>query len=139
MVPDRECPNCGAPLAADAPEGLCPRCLLLAPSRESSAERGDEAGPSEWKGGKALEAFLAGRLASLDRAPTAESGESALAGLQFGPYRIVRLLGEGGMGVVFLAEQEHPVLRRVALKLIRPGMDTREVIARFETERQAWP
>ncbi|MEO1576988.1 MAG: protein kinase, partial [Pseudomonadota bacterium] len=54
-----------------------------------------------------------------------------------GPYRILDELGEGGMSVVYLAEQSEPVKRTVALKVIRPGMDTREVIARFESERQA--
>ena len=52
-------------------------------------------------------------------------------------YRIVRKIGEGGMGIVFEAEQEEPIRRRVALKLIKLGMDTRQVIARFEAERQA--
>jgi non-specific serine/threonine protein kinase/serine/threonine-protein kinase len=56
---------------------------------------------------------------------------------QIGPYRILRTLGEGGMGIVFEAEQERPVRRKVALKLIKAGMDTRQVIARFESERQA--
>jgi len=54
-----------------------------------------------------------------------------------GPYRILRVLGEGGMGVVYLADQEAPVRREVALKVIKPGMDSREVLARFESERQA--
>ncbi|MBI3464132.1 MAG: serine/threonine protein kinase [Planctomycetes bacterium] len=54
-----------------------------------------------------------------------------------GPYQILQVLGEGGMGVVYLAEQKQPVRRRVALKLIKLGMDTKEVIARFESERQA--
>src|SRR5438445_2895432 len=58
-------------------------------------------------------------------------------GTVIGPYKLLQLIGEGGMGAVFLAEQEHPVRRRVALKLIKPGMDTRQVIARFEAERQA--
>jgi non-specific serine/threonine protein kinase/serine/threonine-protein kinase len=53
-----------------------------------------------------------------------------------GPFRIVGRLGEGGMGSVYLAEQEEPIRRRVALKLIKPGLDTRAVIARFEAERQ---
>jgi serine/threonine protein kinase len=56
---------------------------------------------------------------------------------QIGPYMLLEQIGEGGFGVVFLAEQEQPVKRRVALKVIKPGMDTRQVIARFEAERQA--
>jgi len=62
---------------------------------------------------------------------------SPAPGSRVGAYRLVELLGEGGFGVVYLAEQEQPIRRRVALKLIKPGMDTRQVIARFEAERQA--
>jgi WD40 repeat protein/serine/threonine protein kinase len=58
-------------------------------------------------------------------------------GTIIGPYRLMEQVGEGGMGIVFVAEQQQPVRRKVALKLIKPGMDTREVIARFEAERQA--
>jgi serine/threonine protein kinase len=54
-----------------------------------------------------------------------------------GPYHLLQLIGEGGMGQVWLAEQKQPVRRRVAVKLIKVGMDTREVVARFESERQA--
>lgn len=54
-----------------------------------------------------------------------------------GPYRVIRPLGEGGMGVVFEAEQVHPVRRTVAIKLIKPGMDSRELISRFRTEQEA--
>lgn len=54
-----------------------------------------------------------------------------------GPYRVLGLLGEGGMGVVYAAEQRRPIVRRVALKVIKVGMDTKEVLARFEGERQA--
>src|SRR5262245_34031967 len=55
---------------------------------------------------------------------------------QIGPYRVLERIGEGAIGDVFLAEQTAPVVRRVALKIIKLGMDTREVIARFEAERQ---
>jgi tetratricopeptide (TPR) repeat protein len=58
-------------------------------------------------------------------------------GTVLGPYRLLESLGEGGMGTVFRAEQTHPVQRQVALKLIRSGMDSAQVIARFEAERQA--
>ncbi|MCO6046905.1 serine/threonine-protein kinase [Aeoliella sp. ICT_H6.2] len=54
-----------------------------------------------------------------------------------GPYKLLQQIGEGGMGVVYMAEQTEPIERRVALKIIKPGMDTRQVIARFEAERQA--
>ena len=58
-------------------------------------------------------------------------------GRQVGPYKLLQLIGEGGFGSVFMAEQTEPVKRRVALKVIKKGMDTRQVIARFEQERQA--
>ena len=70
-----------------------------------------------------------------DRTETAAPG--SLPGRSIGPYRLMQRLGEGGMGEVWLAEQSFPVRRRVALKLIKAGMDTRQVIARFEAERQA--
>src|SRR5207237_8242038 len=58
-------------------------------------------------------------------------------GERVGPYKLLQKLGEGGMGAVWVAEQERPVRRRVALKLIKPGMDSAQVIRRFEAERQA--
>ena len=58
-------------------------------------------------------------------------------GGQIGPYKLLQKLGEGGMGTVYMAEQKKPVGRRVALKIIKPGMDSGQVIARFEAERQA--
>ncbi|HEV3166996.1 MAG TPA: serine/threonine-protein kinase, partial [Isosphaeraceae bacterium] len=58
-------------------------------------------------------------------------------GTVIGPYKLLEQIGEGGMGVVYVAEQTEPVRRRVALKIIKPGMDTKQVIARFEAERQA--
>ncbi len=58
-------------------------------------------------------------------------------GTQIGPYKLIEEIGEGGMGVVYMAAQKAPVRRKVALKIIKPGMDTREVIARFAAEEQA--
>ncbi len=58
-------------------------------------------------------------------------------GTCIGPYKLLQPIGEGGMGIVYMAEQEKPVRRRVALKIIKPGMDSQQVIARFEAERQA--
>ena len=63
--------------------------------------------------------------------------EMERAGKQVGPYKLLQQIGEGGMGIVFMAQQLEPIKRRVALKIIKPGIDTREVIARFEAERQA--
>jgi eukaryotic-like serine/threonine-protein kinase len=58
-------------------------------------------------------------------------------GTTVGPYKLMEQIGEGGFGLVFVAEQQHPVRRKVALKIIKPGMDSRDIIARFEAERQA--
>ena len=79
---------------------------------------------------------------SAHRDSVEESGDFSLADERpaldrIGPYKLLQKLGEGGMGEVWMAEQEQPVKRRVALKLIKPGMDSRHVIARFEQERQA--
>jgi serine/threonine protein kinase len=58
-------------------------------------------------------------------------------GTRIGPYKLLQPIGEGGMGVVYMAEQEKPIRRRVARKVIKAGMDTDQVVARFEAERQA--
>ena len=59
------------------------------------------------------------------------------SGAVIGPYKLLEQIGEGGFGVVFMAEQTRPVRRKVALKIIKPGMDSKQVVARFEAERQA--
>ena len=64
-------------------------------------------------------------------------GVSAGLGTQIGTYKVVEQIGEGGFGVVFMAEQQQPIRRTVALKILKPGMDSRQVVARFEAERQA--
>jgi len=72
---------------------------------------------------------------ALETRPAMSAGEKA--GDRIGRYKLLQQIGEGGCGVVYMAEQEEPVRRRVALKIIKPGMDTKNVIARFEAEQQA--
>src|SRR5262245_40439057 len=60
-----------------------------------------------------------------------------LPGTTIGPCKLLEQIGEGGFGIVYMAEQTEPVRRKVALKVLKPGMDTRQVVARFEAERQA--
>jgi eukaryotic-like serine/threonine-protein kinase len=69
--------------------------------------------------------------------PAGSHSISERPGSSIGPYKLLEKIGEGGMGAVYMAEQEQPVRRWVALKIIKPGMDTEQVIARFEAERQA--
>jgi len=101
------CLRCGAPIPVDAPEGLCPRCLMQVARDE-------------------------GAKATVETPPRIDG-----PGTTIGRYELLELIGEGGMGLVYLAEQKEPVRRKVALKIIKPGMDSKQVIARFEAERQA--
>ena len=125
----------------------CPRDLFLealekpAPSERSAfldgACRGDAALRSaveELLANHRDDAFLEDPAISL-RTRTASPAEDP--GERIGNYKLLQRIGEGGFGMVWMAEQEQPVRRRVALKIIKIGMDTREVIARFEQERQA--
>jgi eukaryotic-like serine/threonine-protein kinase len=105
------CPQCGAELDSGDPAGLCPKCLILGAFESSVGS--DESGTQ-----------------TIDTA-TAEAGDD-----DFGRYRVLRPLGEGGMGTVYLAEQLEPIRRSVALKVVKLGMDTTQVLARFHNERQ---
>src|ERR1022692_4389601 len=80
---------------------------------------------------------VSGTGASEEAANRAEDAFAEHPGSRIGPYKLLQRIGEGGGGVVYMAEQEKPVRRRVALKVIKLGMDTKSVIARFEAERQA--
>src|SRR6516162_9317353 len=106
------CPQCGRESGAGDPAGLCPKCLILGAFDSSPGE--DECG-----------------TLTIDTAAAAAGDDD------FGRYRAVRPIGEGGMGTVFLAEQLEPIRRRVALKVVKLGMDTSQVLARFANERQA--
>jgi serine/threonine protein kinase len=96
---------------------------------------------------RGVDALLAAHAASnpLDRPPAVgltgayvpADGPAAAVGDRVGPYRLLERIGEGGMGEVWVAEQTEPLRRRVAVKLVKPGMDSRSVLARFEAERQA--
>ena len=125
MVAENDrCPSCGQDMPANTPQGLCPACLLRTgmESEAKSSPDGDESGPT---------------AAPRDDTPAGSRPFSEGPGSRIGPYKLLQEIGEGGMGVVYMAEQETPVRRRVALKIIKPGMDTSQVIARFEAERQA--
>src|SRR3954449_4330450 len=86
------------------------------------------------RGGDFLEAPAAMPTATVDGNARPDVEEP---GTVIGPYKLLEPIGEGGMGTVYMAEQVEPVRRRVALKLIKPGMDSKQVVARFEAERQA--
>jgi serine/threonine protein kinase len=81
------------------------------------------------------DSFLELAVATL--ADTVDDAIPERPGTMIGCYRLIEQIGEGGMGLVFVAEQQQPVRRKVALKVIKPGMDTRHIVARFEAERQA--
>jgi serine/threonine protein kinase/tetratricopeptide (TPR) repeat protein len=106
-----KCSVCGAFLPVDSPGGHCQSCLLQL-------------------GMGILEVIPAVRESRADEATSLQPGG------RIRDYRLLQQIGEGGCGLVFLAEQEKPVRRRVALKLVRPGSDTPQGMARFEAERQ---
>ncbi len=104
---------------------VCGPDVALRAQVESLLEANDRAGSF-------LESPAADLTQTTDQSPITER-----PGTVIGPYKLLQQIGEGGMGVVFMAEQTEPFHRTVALKIIKPGMDTRQVISRFEAERQA--
>ena len=110
------CQACGADLGADSgPDGLCPRCLLRLALPEGRREPPAGEDPRQTR----TEFW------------TDEPSET------IGPYRLLHKIGEGGMGEVWKAEQQQPLRREVALKLLKAGLDSKSLLARFESERQA--
>ena len=81
--------------------------------------------------------FLDNPIVSQPEPPLTKVSALEHPGDSIGPYRLLQQIGEGGFGVVYMADQKQPIRRKVAIKVIKPGMDTRDVIARFEAERQA--
>src|SRR5262249_32652255 len=94
-------------------------------------QRVDEMVGNHFRAGSFLEPPTVGPVASADEAIDDHSGTL------IGPYKLLEQIGEGGFGFVFMAEQQEPIRRNVALKILKPGMDSKQVIARFEAERQA--
>jgi serine/threonine protein kinase len=85
----------------------------------------------------AAEQLLGHSTGSRPMAPVEGQAIGEGPGTILGPYKLLEQIGEGGFGVVFMAEQLEPIRRRVALKVLKPGMDTKQVIGRFEAVRQA--
>ncbi len=123
MTESRKCPDCGTALPPNAPPGQCPACLF-------------RIGLAAAAGGLGTATQLPPDARHTLKVEPADAPGEAV-GQTLGRYKLLEKLGEGGGGVVYVAEQTHPVRRRVALKVIKLGMDTKAVIARFEVERQA--
>jgi eukaryotic-like serine/threonine-protein kinase len=111
------CERCGRSLSESATDTICPACVA-------------QLGQASWL--SEPEEAAAESAIALNPPAITET-----AGAVIGHYKLLELLGEGGFGIVWAAEQREPVRRRVALKIIKLGMDTRQVVARFEAERHA--
>ncbi|MCI0748323.1 MAG: serine/threonine-protein kinase [Verrucomicrobia subdivision 3 bacterium] len=125
-----QCSECGKAIPADSPGGYCGQCLLGLGLETENGEKKPEGGELKPEGPG-------------PPSPGGQSKDSLTAPLtekpgdRIGRYRLLQEIGHGGCGVVYMAEQEAPIRRKVALKVIKLGMDTRQVVARFEAERQA--
>src|SRR5438105_213993 len=119
MSSGETCRECGTAIPADSPGGFCAQCLFGL-GLESAGESV-----------QGLKSKVQSQEPEVARPLTEKAGD------RIGRYRLLQEIGHGGCGVVYMAEQEEPVRRKVALKVIKLGMDTRQVVARFEAERQA--
>jgi serine/threonine protein kinase/WD40 repeat protein len=114
-APVRACRICAAPLGPRSTSAVCPRCAL-----RQALEGAPASGSKDGGGG----------------GPAPQPDEAKIPA-EFGHYKLLEEIGSGGFGVVYAAEQTEPIRRRVAVKVVKVGMDTRQVVARFEAERQA--
>src|SRR5436190_16532822 len=129
-----KCRECGTAIPTDSPGGFCAQCLLglgLEKAEEESAHSPQSTVHSPISGVQSLKSKVQ------SEEPEVAGSLSEKPGDRIGRYRLLQEIGHGGCGVVYMAEQEEPVRRKVALKVIKLGMDTRQVVARFEAERQA--
>src|SRR5436309_5469304 len=125
------CGECGTTIPADSPGGFCAQCLLGLGLKSAEDQPETQSKPAAQDPNSPAESE------SLRGAASDFPSLSEKSGDRIGRYRLLQEIGHGGCGVVYMAEQEEPVRRKVALKVIKLGMDTRQVIARFEAERQA--
>ena len=142
MVSENKCKECGAAIPADSPRGFCAECLLgLGLNQMQKAEcRVQNEGGEQEERGEGKRAQKTGLQQEPKKAKPLGQAAASLTdepGDRIGRYRLLEEIGHGGCGVVYLAEQDEPVRRKVALKVIKLGMDTKQVVARFEGERQA--
>src|SRR5258705_9959279 len=122
MPASKTCAKCGTTLTAESVLDVCPRCVapqILFPTGFTGSRQPEEA---EENKDDPPHPYVGGYIEQ--------------PGDRIGRYKLLEKLGEGGCGVVYVAEQEEPVRRRVALKVIKLGLETKSVIARFEAERQ---
>jgi len=143
-----KCRECGAIIPDGPPAGLCGRCLFALALDQEKALPVENQGQGSGAAVRLQEEpdSVALRLDSPSEteAPSVQGQtvQRTDPGLEqpgdwIGHYRLLERIGEGGFGVVYAAEQQEPLQRRVAIKILKPGMDSRQVIARFEAERQA--
>jgi WD40 repeat protein/serine/threonine protein kinase len=143
VVSENKCGECGAVIPSGSPGDLCGKCLLSlgleGAQGVTNASALDDDSEVQAQAAGLVGGSIKPSLQTPDPIKTivVNSSPAEKPGDRIGRYKLLENVGEGGCGVVYVAEQTEPVRRRVALKVIKLGMDTKQVIARFEAERQA--